>query len=75
MFRAEPGDRHALWAAIAHAIQKAPVAVIRDRGDHGIVCGVAVTITLRARTAVVMTSWHYGPRSSVPRLVTAYPVT
>jgi len=75
VFRVGPQDRHVIWVAIAHAIQKTPVMVVRDRGRHGVVCGVAVTITLRARTAVVMTSWHYGSESSAPRLVTAYPVT
>jgi hypothetical protein len=75
VFRVGLQDRHAIWASIAQAIPRAPIATIRDRGEHGIVCGVAVRITLRSRTAVVMTSWHYGPRSSVPRLVTAYPAS
>lgn len=75
MFRVGPEDLHMIWTEIAQAVRRAPVATLRDRGRHGVVCGVAVRLTFNARTAVVMTSWHYGPGSSIPRLVTAYPVT
>jgi hypothetical protein len=75
VFHVGRDDLHLVWAAIARAIRRAPVGTIRDRGDHGLVCGVAVTLTLNARSAVVMTSWHYRAGSAVPRLVTAYPIT
>jgi len=75
VFRVGPDDFHMISMAIAHAVRRAPVATIRDRGRNGVVCGVPVRLTLNARTAVVMTSWHYGAESSIPRLVTAYPVT
>jgi hypothetical protein len=75
VFRVGPDDLHMIWTAIAYAVRRAPVATIRDRGRHGVVCGVAIRLTLNARTAVVMTSWHYRAESSIPRLVTAYPVT
>ena len=74
VFRAGPEDRHTIWAEIAQAVQRAPVSAVRDRGHHGTVCSVAVTITVHMRRAVVMTAWHYGHTSSVPRLVTAYPI-
>jgi hypothetical protein len=74
VFHAGPEDRHAIWTEIVRAVQRAPVSAIRDRGRHGTVCGVAITITVNLRTAVVMTAWHYGPASSIPRLVTAYPI-
>jgi hypothetical protein len=73
VFRARPSDLHTIWVAIAHAVQKAPVIEVRDQGE-GLVCGVLIVITVRSRTASVMTSWHYDdPTRSAPRLVTAYP--
>ncbi|HKG03274.1 MAG TPA: hypothetical protein VKB03_08830 [Conexibacter sp.] len=73
VFRAEATDQHTIWIAIARAVQMAPVIEIRDQGQ-GLVCGVLVVITVRSRTAPVMTSWHYDDVTrSAPRLVTAYP--
>jgi hypothetical protein len=74
VFRAGPADRDAIWAEIAQAVRRSPVSTVRDRGPHGTICGVGVTITVNMRTGVVMTAWHYGQKSSVPRLVTAYPI-
>jgi hypothetical protein len=73
VFRVEPSDLHTVWIAILRAAQMAPVIEVRDQG-HGLVCGVLVVITVRLRTAPVMTSWHYDDATrSAPRLVTAYP--
>ncbi|MBS1869198.1 MAG: hypothetical protein JSS99_06000 [Actinobacteria bacterium] len=74
VFRVGPADRHAIWAEIVRGVRRAPVITLRDRGRHGVVCGVVVKLTLNARTAFVMTSWHYREDGAVPRLVTAYPI-
>ena len=74
VFRVGPDDRHVIWSALAPELRRAPVVTLRDRGAHGLVCGVAVRITLYGRTAVVLTSWHYRDESAAPRLVTAYPI-
>lgn len=62
-----------LWDAIALAVLEAPVFRVIDRGERGVVCGVALRLTLNGRTATVTTSWHYAAPGEAPRLVTAYP--
>jgi hypothetical protein len=73
VFRIGEEDAERLWTAIVRAVRKAPIFRIVDRGTHGIVCGVAVRLTLNGRTANVTTSWHYATAGAAPRLVTAYP--
>ncbi|MGH2988538.1 MAG: DUF6883 domain-containing protein [Solirubrobacterales bacterium] len=73
VFHAGPEDGERIWAAIREAVLDAPVSVVRDRGLHGVVCGVEVTLTIDDRTAPVATAWHYADEDAEPRLVTAYP--
>ena len=73
VFRARPQDSERIWAAIAAAVLRAPVSVVRDRAPHGVVCGVDVTLTINDRTGSVATAWHYPDPDAAPRLVTAYP--
>jgi len=66
-------DSERLWSAIVHAARNAPIFRVIDRGNYGVVCGVAFPLTLGTRTATVTTSWHYADAGDAPRLVTAYP--
>jgi hypothetical protein len=72
VFRVGVKDSERVWEAIAAAIEGARVATVRDRGGHGIVCGVEVELTIGERTAAVTLSWHYAAQGAAPRLVTAY---
>lgn len=67
------GDGGQLWSAIARAVLDAPVSSIRDLRPFGVGCEVCVFLTLNARTAPVLTAWHYENAGAAPRLVTAYP--
>jgi hypothetical protein len=73
VFRIAEEDSERVWSAIAHAALDAPIFRVIDRGKFGIVCGVAFSLTLNARTAPVTTSWHYAEAGDAPHLVTAYP--
>jgi hypothetical protein len=73
VFRIGDDDAKRLWSAIAQAALDMPIFRVVNRGNHGVVCGVAVQLTLNARTATVTTSWHYATTDEAPRLVTAYP--
>lgn len=75
VFGVGPDDSGRIWTVIAAAVRDAPVAVIRDRAPHGVVCGVEVALTINDRTAPVATAWHYEDEHAAPRLVTAYPST
>jgi hypothetical protein len=66
-------DREQIWNTIARAVLEAPVSTIRDRTPHGVVAGVELTLTIRGRTAPVLTSWHYADGDAAPRLATAFP--
>src|SRR4051794_12606620 len=46
VFHAGPRDSERIWAAIAAAVLRGPVSVVRDRAPHGVVCGVDVTLTI-----------------------------
>jgi len=74
-FYVGPNDSERIWAGIAAAVLDAPVAVVRDRTPHGVVCGVEVEVTINDRMATVATAWHYADEDAAPRLVTAYPST
>lgn len=73
VFNVGPGDSEPIWSAIAVAVLAAPVTTLRDRGQHGVVCGVEVKVMINDRTATVATAWHYADDHAAPRLVTAYP--
>lgn len=73
VFDVEPDDSERIWSAITAAIRDAPVSTVRDRGPHGVICGVEVELTINDRTARVATAWHYIDDEAAPRLVTAYP--
>ena len=73
VFQAGQQDSERIWTAIAGTVVHPPVAVLRDRAPHGVVCGVEVTLTINDRTASVATAWHYADADAAPRLVTAYP--
>jgi hypothetical protein len=60
VFQAGPQDSERVWAAIATAVPRAPVSVVRDRAPYGVVCGVDVTLTINDRTAPVAPAWHYA---------------
>ena len=66
-------DAGLVWSAIARAVLDAPVSSIRDLSPFGVGCEVLVILTLNARTARVVTAWHYGSVGDAPRLITAYP--
>jgi hypothetical protein len=67
-------DSERLWSAIAQAVLDAPVSSIRDLSPFGVGCEVRVVLTLNARTAPVLTAWHYRRAGDAPRLITAYPI-
>jgi hypothetical protein len=73
VFQIGDEDADRLWSAIAQAVLYAPIFRVIDRGEYGVVCGVAFPLTLGSRTATVTTSWHYADAGDAPRLVTAYP--
>lgn len=73
VFHIDSNDAELLWNAIARAVRQASVFRVIDRGRYGVVCGVALRLTLNGRTASVTTSWHYAASADAPRLVTAYP--
>jgi len=73
VFAVTTSDRELIWSGIAQALTDAPVSTIRDRTPYGMVAGVELTLTIRGRTARVMTSWHYLDEDAAPRLATAYP--
>ena len=58
----------ALWDAIAAAVVKAPVYGVRVAPEGGMLCEVRFELSLRARTAIAVTSgiWHMAvpPRDS-----------
>jgi hypothetical protein len=66
-------EREPSWTAFAVGVVHAPVWGVRDRGAHGVICAVDVTLTINDRTASVTTAWHYADADAAPRLVTAYP--
>ncbi|HEV2998850.1 MAG TPA: hypothetical protein VGX16_07060 [Solirubrobacteraceae bacterium] len=66
-------DAGRLWGAIAWAVLDAPVSAIRDLSPFGVGCEVRAVITLNARTARVLTAWHYESAGDAPRLLSAYP--
>jgi len=66
-------DARRFWEAIAHAVLDAPICKVIDRGPHGTVCGVEITLAISGRAAKARTSWHYKYALDAPRLVTAYP--
>jgi hypothetical protein len=73
VFRIGDDAAERLWNALVQATLNAPIFRVIDRGERGIVCGVALQLTLNERTATVTTSWHYAAPGEAPRLVTAYP--
>jgi hypothetical protein len=73
VFHAGPQHCARIWAAIAAAVVRAPVSVVRDRAPYGVVRGVGVTLTINDRTAPVATAWHYADADAAPALVTACP--
>jgi hypothetical protein len=73
VFDVGPDDSEELWHAIAAAVLDAPVSTVRERAPHGVVCGVAVELTINDRSSLVATAWHYAEVGSPSRLVTAYP--
>jgi hypothetical protein len=73
VFRVDLGDRERVWLAIAGAMYGAAIKEVRDRSPFGISCGVEVDLTLNARSALTLVSWHYAIEIAAPRLVTAYP--
>jgi hypothetical protein len=73
VFGIGPNDGDRLWRSIASAALEAPISTVRDRGEHGVVCGVEMELTINDRTALVATAWHYADKDAAPRLVTAYP--
>ena len=72
VFRVSTEDIDLVWHSISEAVLRAPVVEVR-RGSDGVGCGVLVDLALNARTAPVLTAWHYRHRDAAPRLVTAYP--
>jgi hypothetical protein len=73
VFRVTAADQERVWAALAAAAAAVPISEIRDRGDDGVVCGLADVVEIGGRTSRVTMSWHYATAVSAPRLVTAYP--
>lgn len=73
IFHVGPAHAVLVWNVIPHAVLAVPVSTIRDRAPYGVVCGVRFTLSLHARTAPVVTAWHYAHGGAAPRLVTAYP--
>lgn len=73
VFRVDHTDVKLVWQEILNAVLHAPVYKIVNRGQDGVVCGVDMRLTIRSRTALIRTSWHYQHASAAPRLVTAYP--
>jgi hypothetical protein len=68
-------DPEAIWAVLTEAIVTAPIITIREAAGGGLSCGVAVSLTLNDRTAMVRSAWHYAAENDAPRLVTAFPTT
>jgi hypothetical protein len=73
VFAVGPDDSARIWRDIARAVLAARVSTVRDRTPHGVVCGLALELTINQRTAWVSTAWHYADERAAPRLVTAYP--
>jgi hypothetical protein len=74
VFRIALDDAQHAWSAIAQAILGAPISAIRDASPFGVSCEVRITLVLYARTAPVLTAWHYAQPGDAPRLVTAFPI-
>jgi hypothetical protein len=45
VFRAQRKDAGAIWIVIARGVRTAPLSSMRDRREHGIVCGVELRVT------------------------------
>jgi hypothetical protein len=73
VFGVGPGDREAIWRALASAARTATIMEVRDREVLGVVCGVREQVTIGERRALVTMSWHYSDPTAAPRLATAYP--
>jgi hypothetical protein len=73
VFRVGPDDAGALWTAIADAVRTAPIVDFHDTREGGVSCRVDVRLTIRERSALVRTAWHYAYVTASPRLVTAFP--
>jgi hypothetical protein len=73
VFGVGPDDWYRIWELLRLAVHEAPVAAVRDRGRHGLVCEVRVSLEIDGRAATVITAWHLADENSPPRLVTAYP--
>jgi hypothetical protein len=72
-------DLDYLADALLVGVREMPVSEVRDRGVHGIHCGVIVRVRgleqHAGRVANVLTSWEIRWDGDAPRLVTAYITT
>jgi hypothetical protein len=50
VFGLGPNEVDQIWRSMVAAIGDAPVSTIRDRGAHGVVCGIEMELTLNDRT-------------------------
>ncbi len=72
-------DLDYLAEALLEGARTIPIAAIRERGEHGVLC--QVTVPVRGvgdqvdRTANVLTAWEIRWEGDPPRLVTAYITT
>lgn len=73
VFHARVEDWEVLFGAIKETVVEAPVSSIRARGEHGLVCGVDIVLTIGERSAPVRISWHHERQDAAPRLVSAWP--
>lgn len=72
VFQVGPADSEEIWQAIVDAVLDAPVSAVRNVAV-GVTCEVHLQLTLKARSAVVRSAWHYADTEDAPRLVTAFP--
>src|SRR5580692_5429229 len=72
VFGVGPGQWLRVWEAIARSALGAVIVEVRHHPIYGVSCGITVDLTLRGRTAPIVSSWHYADRNAAPRLVTAY---
>lgn len=72
VFRVEPSQSTALWAAFAELAASSLVTDVRPTAV-GIRCEMHAELTFNGRTAMVMLGWWYDQDGDAPRLVTAYP--
>ena len=72
VFRAEPSQSSALWAALAELATSALVTDSRPTA-FGTRCETRAELTFNGRTATVVLGWWYDQPGDRPRLVTAYP--